>query len=461
MATVTVDTTSKAVRDLFNKGFTALERGNVDYAIDLLTRCVETEPGFERAWKFLRAAEIKRIREHPPGQIVAKLGDLQRLPVLLKARGHLKAGRHQEALFAAERLLSRDPLNLTYVRLFCDAALALDMPPIALVTFEALREQMPDDPRVLDLVGTLYAEVGYSRGARECFEQLAVIRPNDGEAMKKLKDAMALDSMSSGGWTEAARKKGSFHEMLRDQGEAVQLERQAKSVKSEQDIESLVADAEKRIEEDPNNVNHYRTLAGLYADAKQFNQAAEVLERAVKMNPGDGELDRSLSRMRLREFDQRIEAARASGDEDAAVNLENEKIRFRFEDLQSRVERYPNDLDLRFDWGVMLYENEHVNEAIQQFQTAQRNPKVRVRALHYLGLCFKSKGQLDLAVDQLRKAAGELLTMDATKKDVLYELGVIHEQLGRKDEAAAFFKDIYQVDIGFRDVAEKVESVYR
>ncbi len=461
MAAVTIDTVPKAIRDLFNKGFTALERGNVDYAIDLLTRCVEAEPGFDRAWKFLRAAEIKRIREHPPGALGALLGEGRLLPALLKVTLHMKAGRHREALFAAERLLVADPLKTKYVKLFCEAAIALDLPLVAQVTFEALREQSPDEPEVLDLVGTLYTEIGYSRGARECFEQLAVLRPRDGEAMKKLKDAMALDSMSSGGWTEAARKKGSFHEMLRDQSEAVQLERQSKSVKSEQDIDSLIAATGQLVESEPGNVNHYRALAGLYADAKQFDKAAEVLAKAVALNPGDGELDRALGRMKLRGFDQAIEAARAAGDETALAEQEYERRRFEFEDLQNRVERYPNDLDLRFEWGVMLYVNEHYNDAIQQFQTAQRNPKVRVRALHYLGLCFKAKGQHDMAVDQLKMALSELPVMDSTKKDVLYELGALHELLERKADAAGFYKQIYQVDIGFRDVAEKVESVYR
>jgi tetratricopeptide (TPR) repeat protein len=108
----------------------------------------------------------------------------------------------------------------------------------------------------------------------------------------------------------------------------------------------------------------------------------------------------------------------------------------------------------------MLFDNDYVNEAIQQFQMAQRNPKNRIRALYYLGLCFKAKKQYDLATDQLNTASAELLIMDKTKKDVLYELGQVSELMGNTEKAVEFYKEIYQADISFRDVAQKIEAFY-
>jgi len=108
----------------------------------------------------------------------------------------------------------------------------------------------------------------------------------------------------------------------------------------------------------------------------------------------------------------------------------------------------------------MLFENDYVNEAIQQFQASQRSPKHRTMSLYYLAMCFKAKKQLDLAVEQLQKAGEELYTMDETKKDIIYQLGVISEEMGRRDKAAEYFKQIYAVDIKYRDVAAKVEQGY-
>ena len=46
--------------------------------------------------------------------------------------------------------------------------------------------------------------------------------------------------------------------------------------------------------------------------------------------------------------------------------------------------------------------------------------------------------------------------MDEGKKDVLYELGLVNESMGKPEEALSYFKMIYQVDIGYRDVADRV-----
>jgi fibrillarin-like rRNA methylase len=54
----------------------------------------------------------------------------------------------------------------------------------------------------------------------------------------------------------------------------------------------------------------------------------------------------------------------------------------------------------------------------------------------------------------------EVLSMDATKKDICYQLGILHEELNKPAEAVEYFKQIYQVDIVYKDVAQKVEQLY-
>ena len=66
----------------------------------------------------------------------------------------------------------------------------------------------------------------------------------------------------------------------------------------------------------------------------------------------------------------------------------------------------------------------------------------------------------DLAIKQLSDALADLVAMDNTKKEVLYEKGLIHTQVENKDAALECFKQIYEVDYGYRDVASRVESSY-
>jgi tetratricopeptide (TPR) repeat protein len=167
-----------------------------------------------------------------------------------------------------------------------------------------------------------------------------------------------------------------------------------------------------------------------------------------------------MSNAKTKQFEHRIAGLREAGNEEEAAAVEHELLQFEFDDLQDRVERYPNDLALRYEWGKMLFDNDYVNESIQQFQLAQRNPKSRVRALYYLGLCFKAKKQYDLAMDQLKAASAEVLIMDGMKKDIIYEQGEISELMGEAAQAANFYKEIYQSDISYRDVAQKIEEAY-
>ena len=65
-----------------------------------------------------------------------------------------------------------------------------------------------------------------------------------------------------------------------------------------------------------------------------------------------------------------------------------------------------------------------------------------------------------MALSQFEKALGEKAVMDQQRKELVYNLACVYEELGRREEAAKYFKEIYGVDIGFRDVADKVESGY-
>ena len=63
-------------------------------------------------------------------------------------------------------------------------------------------------------------------------------------------------------------------------------------------------------------------------------------------------------------------------------------------------------------------------------------------------------------MEQLEKAASEIYSMDDTKKDITYEMGTICEAMGQPQKAAEYFKAIYAVDIGYKDVADKIDQAY-
>jgi TolA-binding protein len=265
--------------------------------------------------------------------------------------------------------------------------------------------------------------------------------------------------MKVGGWEDT---KTDFRKKLKDSKEAILLEQQSKSVKGDADVDSLIAQRLKDIEREPQNMNFRRALADLYVRAERFDEALQALADATQAaGRSDPQIERTASQIKVKKFDVAITAAKEAGDAAAAEAVEKQRAEFLYNDAVDMVKRYPNDLQFRYELGYQYYLRQQYNEAIEEFQLAQRNPQRRTRALYHLALCFTAKNQLDIAFEQLQKAASELTLMDETKKDVVYEMGVLAEKMGRTQEAIAFFKEIYGVDIKFRDISQRIEAAYQ
>ena len=168
-----------------------------------------------------------------------------------------------------------------------------------------------------------------------------------------------------------------------------------------------------------------------------------------------------LSTVTAANYEYNIELLRKEGRNEEADNLEAEKNQFVFDDLATRVERYPNDLHLRFELGYQYYiygdaDPSFYDEAIQHLQLSQKSPKDRLQSLYYLAMCFLRKGQSDMAVMQLEAARDQIPTMDDLKKKVVYQLGLCAEEAGDIEKAYNYYKDVYTNDVTFGDLGERM-----
>ena len=454
MAIVTRENASRKARDFYEKGYAAMDRSNLDYAMDMFLQSLEFEPGFLEARRLLRAAGVRKFRDEKKGGLAHVMSSITGFPRVMMTKA--KMGRKPlVALHDAETLLRTDPYNPMFVNLLCDAADTLNMPEVSVQSLEILREIRPEDTTLLARLAASYKDNKQMNEARMVYEKLHQMKPNDQDLLKQYKDATALSTMQQGGWGEAT----SYREMIRDSKEATSLEQEGKAVKSAKDVESLIQDTLQKLETEPGNINYKRALSDLYVRAGRLDDAYSVLNEAQEaVGGGDPQIDRDLANIHIKKINGAIDECVEAGDEAGAEEKRRELTTFRLDDARQLVQRYPNDLQFKFDLGVLLFEQGEYNDAIQQFQASQRNPKRRIQSLFYLGRSFKEKGQLDIASQQLTSASDEISIMDGTKKDILYELGQVHEAMGKTDEAVAYFKEIYAVDISYKDVAHKIEQ---
>ncbi len=471
-------------RQLWLKALSAVELRNYGYAISLIQAVLKDNPGFLDGRKRLRKVELAAT--------AGKKSFLSGLSTAsLKGGGVLKKDP-KAAMELAEKTLESDPRNAQANHLLKDAAKAAGYPEIAAFALETLVDANPTDTKLMHELGEFYMSMGDSDKAVDLYSKIAAANPADMIAVKRSKDAAATATMKKGGW----EKEGSFKDKLANKEEAAALEQKSRIVRSAEALDELLAELHPKWEADQTHVDNCKRMAKLWEERYEVEPNEDALTNAIwfyehtnsVLNGSDPGVQRKLSDLKMKQTEGQIKAqedyaasveAWLAGDgaglteDEKAPHLQemadakNEAARLRKDrdelligEARRRIERNPTDLQLRFELGELLVQAGQYSEAVESLQRARQNPNARIKAMKYLGQCYKEKGMFDLAAKQLKEAAGEILAMDLTKKEILYELGLVNERMGKKEDALACFKEIYEVDYSYRDVAQRVESSY-
>ena len=453
------DTLAQKAQNFTNRGRQALESGRYDLAVELLSEALTCAPDTLETRRLLRAAQIARYRQNPPGFMAKMKCMTMRGKVLSLA----KKGQGAEAMAEAEKLLTINPLDPDNIEAAVKAAEAAGKPEAAAISVEAAYSCNQSDVNLLERIAAYYMAAKRYDKARDAYVKLSQLKPGDQRVLQLLKNAEAQTTMSSG-WSDSVGKKGGFQNLIANKEQAKKLDQANKAMVTGEDAEALIAEKKAQIEKEPGNMNMYRALARIYMQNKRFAEAVQTLEQAQTINAADPELDRMLSTVRAADYEARIEALRQEGKTEEADALEVEKDQFVFDDLATRVDRYPNDLHLRFELGYQYYiygdqDPSFYDEAIQHLQLAQKSPKDRLNALYYLAMCFLKKGQRDMAVMQLETARDQLPMMDDLKKKVVYQLGLCAEETQDYEKAYNYYKDVYSADVTFGDLNERMLKI--
>ena len=461
MAEKNINEISREARTLYTKAQEAAQRENTDYAIALFNQVLEKEPGFFDGRKALRAEQFKKAGSGG-GFFKKVFSSAGSSPLVAKGQFALRSDP-AGAMVIAEQILNSDPNSSGGHKIIVEAANALELPRTAVLSYETLIKNSPKDKNIAIDYARACAGAGNAQPGEKVLMDLIRENPTDGELKQALKDIAARKTLTEGGYGALESGKGSFRDVLRNKDEAVMLEQQNRVVKSEDRTENLIKEYETRLQTEPNNLKLVRTLAELYTDKKQFDQAFALYDRVKNSEMGnDPSLEQAIAKTKVKQFDQQIEQINPFAPDHAAQveQLKAAKLEFQVSECQKRVERYPTDYAIRFEMGVLYYQIGKYTEAIQEFQKAQQNPHKRLAAMNYLAKCYEKKKMFDFAARTLQNAIKEKQIFDDEKKEMTYNLGTVFESMGKKDDAIEQFKLIYEVDSSYKDVAAKVEASY-
>ena len=331
---------------------------------------------------------------------------------------------------------------------------------------ETIRQIVPKDLKNLKELGNAYLEIGDTEKTIAIGNEIQKVNPGDGDAEDLMKRASVAVAMNKGNWEES----DDFRKQLKDEAEAQALEQASKSINDAKGLEDLIRQAYNNWEKEPENLNHYRQLSELYQKYGDLENAIAWIQEARKQDSGraDVSLEEKERILTLEYFDGVIEQCENKYHEnpndteiksalDEAIN--NRKV-YQKSQLESLIQRYPNDFGYRYELGVLLFEEEDYENCLAHFQLAQKNAKVRLDAILYLGRAYSRKNFFDLAIEQFNLLKSEIQIMDERKKEAIYELGCCYESMNKNSEAMEEFKLVYSADISFLDVADKINAFY-
>ncbi len=457
---------SQKMKGFWLRALSALELDNHEYAVSLSHAILKEFPGFVDARKLARkcaAFEGGIEKSKKTGGMTAFLSSGGGFSTS-KIRSAVKGNEPESALPMLEVELAKDPFAPQLNDLLFDASMKLNMLDTASFALETVRKGAPSNTNLLHKLADHYLARDLPQKAVEVYNDIVMRDPTDMEAQKGSKDAAARASMLKG----KSDEKEEYKLQRKDEEETVELQQDEIQGMTREQLRNRLANLMDDYSENQNDIETVKKIANLYEEMGYAPDAHVFYSWAYELSENDISLKNKATMMAKKIEDEEFRSVerelKANPDDPEVVaryeEAKSKRLEKRVKDAKTRVDANPTDPSLRYDLGYAYYEKEEYSEAIPHLQQAARNPHVRTRSLLLLAQTFKAKGMFDLGIKQLNDALEDMHTMDDMKKQVLYEKGMIHAVMEDKENALGAFKEIYETDYGYKDVAKRVESAY-
>src|SRR3954467_2885061 len=134
----------------------ALERGNLDYVIEVTSQVLKAQPGCLPVRRLQRIAQLRQHRGKGGGFMGKALSGLSSAPFMFGS------GKKDPAkqLEGAETLLAKDPNNVPALKMLAEAAGGMGFPETVAFALDAVREIEPGNRANLLALGEAWLAAG-------------------------------------------------------------------------------------------------------------------------------------------------------------------------------------------------------------------------------------------------------------------------------------------------------------
>ena len=449
------------LKNIFNKAEDLIKKNNnYAYGITLLNDLVKAVPGFTEARDLLRYAESQNAKDVTgfakfTGMLKASIAVFQGKLVLKK--------KPMDALNFAEDALAYCYCEKSLYFLY-EVANAIDELDLAIDALERVYQLNENSEAIINqLIDLLDGVPGHATRILQLRQKLAAMHPRDLKAQTALRAAAAAATLEQNE-LKAKEKEEKEKVSTRDNGtnapDLSDLERGDRIIRSEDDIKEMIRRYEQVIASGHGTVDILRKLAEYYQKVNMHEKAIETYQKLSEKQGGvaDITVDKAIEKSTVAMANQQIQdMIDAGSSEEEVAEARKSILQYQVDCAKKRISDFPNDMVLRYELAILYFDANMFAEALPEFEEAAKNPQRKEISLTYMGRSYTALQQFDKALEIFKKMLEGMNYMDNQKMRTLYYLGCTYEEM--KDTAAAYdcFKQIYDSNKKYIDVAEKVK----
>jgi tetratricopeptide (TPR) repeat protein len=447
------DRKNQIAKDCFKRGTEAMIKQNWGYSCEMFRNAVNLVPGNLLFRQSLRGVQEKQYNNNGSGASMASMR-------LMGTKTSLQKSRLQKdwksILQTAEDGLAINPWDAGINAELGHALKELGYPDIATFCYERAVKGDPNNKDYLRILGLLYEEKERYDDAIGCFMKITQIDKLDGEARSKVMALTSKKAIKTGGYENAPDSRST--------GTAGR----GKDVADGPGM-SVEADLERAVRKEPNNKDSYLKLADYQIRDGKLEKAAVTLRKGLEVSGGDSKISEQLEDVELDLQRKELGLAKEEAIQDPTdaaakrnyVELKADLLRKEIEIYTARIERYPQNMALKFELGLRLMQDKRPKEAIPLFQKSRGDARRKVESLVNLGKCFIADKQFTLARRQFETALPECKPDE--NLDVFLELnyfaGRVCEELKDKEAAIGFYQTVLEYDYEYKDNQQRLNEL--
>jgi len=444
---------NKLASDCYRKGVEAMDKKNWDFAVQMFSTCARFVPDNVMYRQLLRKTEYKKYGDNRTGAGTFAKSKLMGIRSRIK-KAKAKS-EWEEVDKACEEGLALNPWDVQLNVELAEAAKARDYMDVARFSLLEARNAEPSNKELNQQLAELLEQRGEYDEASKIWQHICKLDPLDGNARSRMGGAHMKKTIDRGGYENADTTRNV-------------MVKGTKAGEAAAPGESQESDLKHAIRKDPQKTENYLKLADYYKRAGQLDDAHQALETALQVSGDSSDVREQLEDIELLRMNRNVELAKekaAGGDETARENakaLSMEYAKRRLEVLTRRVERYPQDLVLKYELAE-LYMSPFgkFTLAIPLLQQASQNKRLKAKALIKLGRCFIQDKKISLARGQIERGVAEINAADDTRLfvEAHYMLGVVCEALKDIPAAEKHYGEVLVVDYEYKDALARLEKL--